>query len=809
MCGHRVARLLFEASRPLTRLTPSLLALLLILPASSWAQELTPDDAQVIARETYIYGYPIVTNYKRMYSAAIDAEAGQYEGDFNTLVHRGHPIGPGENFVVTPNIDTLYSFLWLDLRAGPVVLGVPEMDGGRYYSIQLTDLLSQNVAYLGTRATGNKAGKYLVAGPDWTGDTPAGITKVIHCETQFASAIYRTQIRDSEDFVAAQKIQSQYAVVSLNQFRGKPAEEVAAVDWPQPDPGLAFYSTLNALLPFCPSHPSEKELVSRSKRIGVIPGAEFDASRFSPEIQQAMQLGLEEGEAAIAAAAEKLKVTEVIGNREAIGGDLLKRAVAARLGRFSNAKEEALYPLYLSDAEGNPLDGSTKNYVLRLGPKELPPVQAFWSLTLYEAATSTLAANSIDRYQINSSQLPSLTRAEDGSLSIYLQHASPGEDKTANWLPAPDGPFYLVMRLYWPKPAAFDGSWTPPLIWPQGTAMTASAPKPEGAEAAEEVMPSVMVAEPKPEMVRPTIWGEPTEVQLLIYLVDVDELDSADQSFAASVYFDARWKNPLLRHKGPGPINRGLSEVWNPRLTIIGQQAAWKSYPDAVEIEPDGTVIHRQKVWGRFSQPLKLRDFPFDQQELSIHMVAAGLSEEQVKMVSLVNDVGRSSRIAEAFSLPDFDVISWEAVPRPYFPVKDELGVAGYEMRLQVRRQPTYYVLKVIIPLCLIVIMSWLPRWIAPEQSGTNIGISTSAFLTLVAYLFAITVLLPRVSYVTRMDRFILLSTLTVFAGLIQSVTNTVLVKNERQSLADENDRVSRYIYPVLLVLILAVSFGI
>lgn len=360
MCGHRVARLLFEASRPLTRLTLSLLVLLSILPAFAGAQELTPDDAQVIARETYIYGYPIVTNYKRMYAAAIDAEAGQYEGDFNTLVHRDHPIGPGENFVVTPNIDTLYSFLWLDLRAGPVVLGVPEMDGGRYYSIQLTDLLSQNFAYLGTRATGNKAGKYLVAGPDWTGDAPAGITKVIRCETQFASAIYRTQIRNSEDIVAAQKIQSQYAVVSLNQFRGKPAEEVAAVDWPQPDPGLAFYSTLNALLPFCPPHPSEKELVSRARRIGVIPGAKFDASRFSPEIQQAMQLGLEEGDAAIAAAAEKLKVTEVIGSREAIGGDLLKRAVAARLGRFSNAKEEALYPLYLSDAEGNPLDGSIK-----------------------------------------------------------------------------------------------------------------------------------------------------------------------------------------------------------------------------------------------------------------------------------------------------------------------------------------------------------------------------------------------------------------------------------------------------------------
>ena len=331
----------------------------------------------------------------------------------------------------------------------------------------------------------------------------------------------------------------------------------------------------------------------------------------------------------------------------------------------------------------------------------------------------------------------------------------------------------------------------------------------EATEADDEPQPSVLTEEPKPEMVRPTVWGEPTEVQLLIYLVDVDEIDSADQSFAASVYFAARWKNPLLNHKGPGPLNRGLSEVWNPRLTIIGQQAVWKSYPEAVEIEPDGTVIYRQKIWGRFSQPLKLRDFPFDQQELSIHMVAAGLSEDHVKMVSMVNDAGRSSTIAETFSLPDFDVVSWEAVPSPYFPVRGGEGVAGYEMRLQVRRQPTYYVLKVIIPLCLIVIMSWLPRWIAPEQSGTNIGISTSAFLTLVAYLFAITVLLPRVSYVTRMDRFILLSTLIVFAGLIQSVANTVFVRNDKQSLADKNDRISRYIYPVLLVLVLGVSFGI
>ena len=202
------------------------------------------------------------------------------------------------------------------------------------------------------------------------------------------------------------------------------------------------------------------------------------------------------------------------------------------------------------------------------------------------------------------------------------------------------------MRLYWPKPAAYDGSWVPPLVWPVDASSAQTVPKPEGAEAAEEVKPTVLVDEPKPEMERPTVWGEPTEVQVRIYVIDVDEVNSADQSFAASVYYIARWKNPFLRHKGPGPINLGLSDVWNPRLTILSQQMAWKSYPDSVEVQPDGTVIHRQKVWGRFSQPLNLRDFPFDNQQLSIQIVAAGLMEKHVKMVPFAEEARPTSSIA-------------------------------------------------------------------------------------------------------------------------------------------------------------------
>lgn len=337
----------------------------------------------------------------------------------------------------------------------------------------------------------------------------------------------------------------------------------------------------------------------------------------------------------------------------------------------------------------------------------------------------------------------------------------------------------------------------------------AQEPQAAGDKEADEVKPSVLADDPRPEMQRPGVWGEPIDVHTGMYVIDVDDVDSADQSFAASVYYEARWKNPSLRHKGPGPRHRSATEVWTPQLTIVGQQTMWRSYPDSVEIHPDGTVIHRQKLWGRFSQPLKLQDFPFDRQQLSLHLVAAGSTTKQLNIAPLVTERGSSPGIAPAFSLPDFRVLSWEASPQPYFPSEAHTEAAGYEMKIIVARQATYFVLKVIIPLCLIVSMSWLPRWIDPEQAGTNIGISTSAFLTLVAYLFAITVLLPRVPYVTRMDRFILLSTFLVFGGLIQTVANSVFMRRQKKDIVELVDRWSRAAYPLLLVLVLVFSFAI
>lgn len=325
----------------------------------------------------------------------------------------------------------------------------------------------------------------------------------------------------------------------------------------------------------------------------------------------------------------------------------------------------------------------------------------------------------------------------------------------------------------------------------------------------QKVESSETKEQPKPELERPTVWGEPTEVQIGIYIIDVDEVNSAAQSFSASVFVEARWEIPALKHEGPGPLHRAWTEVWTPRLVIVNQQQAWRAFPESVEILPKGEVIFRQKYWGRFSQALDLRNFPQDTQKLTIHIATAGLSESEIRVVSLRKEQFEMSGIAQSFSLPDFDVVSWNADSLAYVTHEGHDGSAGFQMEIEVRRRMTYFVIKVIIPLCLIVIMSWVPRWIDPREIGAGLGISATSFLTLIAYLFAITVLLPRVSYITHMDRFILLSTMMVFAGLIHTVLNTALVKEQKAALVERVNYWSRGVYAAVLLLVLAVSFDV
>jgi hypothetical protein len=323
-----------------------------------------------------------------------------------------------------------------------------------------------------------------------------------------------------------------------------------------------------------------------------------------------------------------------------------------------------------------------------------------------------------------------------------------------------------------------------------------------------EELKEKLEADSPEKQVRPTRWGEPTDVEVGIYVIDVDEINSASQNFSASIYYKVRWRNPLLKHEGPGPQIRRATSVWTPRFVIANQQQAWSAFPDFVEVMPDGEVTIRQKTWGWFSQPLHLRDFPLDRQTISFHLVSTTLRENHARILNFKEpDDVEMSGISQQFSLPDFDVAGWSAGTRPYDSGKGKERAAGFILQIDLIREPWFYIWKVILPLCLIVIMSWVPRWLDPKDSGTSIGISATAFLTLVAYLFAINILLPRVSYLTRIDTFILLSTFLVFIALMHTVLSSYWMTTGREAAVIYANRIARWIYPLALLSILAVAF--
>ena len=433
---------------------------------------LSPDSARAIAKEAYVYGYPMIQNYKTTYAYFVDKGGDQYKAPINTLDNIARVYTPADTGIVTPNSDTPYGFMWMDLRAEPMVLGVPEIEASRYYSIQLIDLYTFNWAYIGTRATGNNAGHYLIAGPEWQGETPEGVNKVLRSETDFVVAVYRTQLFGPNDLDNVTQIQNKYTVQTLSGFLGQQAPAPAAsIDFPTFDAkaadNLGFIGYLDFLLQFCPTDPSETDLMARFAGIGIAPGAAFDSAGLSAEMQSAMSSGIADGKAAIdSAVAVMTSSMGYFGTRAFMKNDYLKRSVAAKVGLWGNSQQEALYPLYQRDGDGQRFDGSTKKYTIVFDGGQLPPVDAFWSLTMYDGRTQALVANPLDRYLINSPMLPDLKRAADGGLPLYIQHESPGKEKESNWLPAPDGPFYMAMRLYVPKQAALDGTWKAPPAQP-------------------------------------------------------------------------------------------------------------------------------------------------------------------------------------------------------------------------------------------------------------------------------------------------------------------------------------------------------
>ena len=265
-----------------------------LYPAKGISADISADEARAIAKEAYIYGFPMVDSYRIQYAYFVNTKDPEYKGPWNHLVNIPRVYTPADTAVQTPNSDTPYSMLGLDLRAEPMVLTVPPIEKDRYFSIQLIDAYTFNFDYIGSRATGNDGGSFLIAGPNWKGETPKGIKKVMRSETELALAAYRTQLFNPDDLDNVKKIQAAYKAEPLSKFLGQPAPAAAsAIDFIKPltpdeeKTSPEFFSILNFVLQFCPTNPSETELMERFAKIGIGGGKTFDASKLSPEVKAA------------------------------------------------------------------------------------------------------------------------------------------------------------------------------------------------------------------------------------------------------------------------------------------------------------------------------------------------------------------------------------------------------------------------------------------------------------------------------------------------------------------------------------------
>jgi hypothetical protein len=337
----------------------------------------------------------------------------------------------------------------------------------RYYSAQFVDQYTYNIAYAGTRTTGNGGSRILIAGPDWNGSAPSDVTKVIRFDTEFGLVGIRTQLFGPSDLDNVRKIQAGYAVEPLSSYVKTAAPPAApTVNWLPPltpaeeRTSPQAFNLLAFILQFCPTRPSEVALLQSFASIGIVPGKPFDAGSQAGSYVAGMTAGQKEIDAARAAVTS---TNDLFGTPEEMHDNYLNRAVGAQYGILGNSVAEAQYFGITKSSSGQPLTGST-SYTIRFAKGEFPPAKAFWSVTMYDLPQQLLVANPINRYLINSPMLPSMKLDDNGGLTIYIQSTSPGADKESNWLPAPAGPFFMILRVYWPEESAINGQWKPPLV---------------------------------------------------------------------------------------------------------------------------------------------------------------------------------------------------------------------------------------------------------------------------------------------------------------------------------------------------------
>ncbi|MEV6979422.1 DUF1254 domain-containing protein [Kitasatospora sp. NPDC093806] len=424
-----------------------------------------PDTVRATAAEAWLRGHPILRNYRTLYAQALDDADPRHLGGFGRFRHRSRPYTPADTDPdtgtdpVAPDNDTSRSRAWLDLRTEPWVLSVPAAD--RYHVLPVHELDGGYAGFVGSRTTGREAGDHLVAGPDWHGEPPPGIRSVIRTATRLAGVLGRTQRggTSAEDVAELARIQQGYRLRPLHEYAGTPEPEPAPSPvWPvwreEVFDTVEFLSFLDFLLGFVPVRPATAALRGRLADLGVDGRGEFEPAALPIAVRAEIERGIADGKAELARAAERAQ------------------ARAADAGTFDEPDalpaEEVWHGGLPADSAGHrPPNAGDRDYLLRFPPDALPPARFLWSATMYALPDRRLVDNTLDRYAIGDGT-PGLVRDPDGGLTLHLRHKRPANaDHSANWLPAPDGPFAVVVRLYGPDESVLDGRWTLPPLTPR------------------------------------------------------------------------------------------------------------------------------------------------------------------------------------------------------------------------------------------------------------------------------------------------------------------------------------------------------
>lgn len=445
------------------------------------AQGISDKEAYEIARDAYVYAYPIVTMDVSMHQSTNvpDAKTVALRAPINQFAHARTYPRTEDRDVVRYNFDTLYSPVWLDLAREPIILSVPDT-AGRYYLLPMYDMWTDVFSVVGSRTTGTRAGNFALAAPGWKGKLPSGVTK-IEAPTSTIWILGRTQTNGPADYDAVHKIQDSYKLTPLSRWgkRDTPPAKVPtdpSIDNKTPAllqvnklDGVTMLGRLAVLMAKYPPHPNDYPMLFRMRQIGLEAGKPFDASKLNPELVKTINTAANDALADLEKSGKSgagvsgihangwFYATGTVGT---YGTDYKPRGMATLIGLGANLAGDAVYPASFVDGDGKPYSGANR-YVLHFEKGQTPPANAFWSVTLYDK-DGFQAANALNRFAIGDRD--KLKYNTDGSLDLYIQNENPGPDREANWLPAPKDEFNLALRLYSPQRSALDGSWTPPPV---------------------------------------------------------------------------------------------------------------------------------------------------------------------------------------------------------------------------------------------------------------------------------------------------------------------------------------------------------